>query len=88
MGPAELFVLDGKVVVVTGASSGLGAQWAPVLAAAGAKVVLAARREAELAEVAAKAPGSLVVACDVTAEADRRRLHDETVRQSATSTSS
>ena len=81
MGPAERFGLDGKVVVVTGASSGLGAQWAPVLAAAGASVVLAARREAELAEVAAKAPGSLVVACDVTAEADRRRLHDETIHQ-------
>ena len=79
-GPAELFGLDGKVVIVTGASSGLGAQWSPVLAAAGASVVLAARRETELVEVAAKAPGSLVVVCDVTDEGDRRRLYDETIR--------
>ena len=36
--PSELFGLDGKVAIVTGASSGLGARWAPVLAAAGAHV--------------------------------------------------
>ena len=79
--PGELFDLKGKVAIVTGASSGLGAQWAPVLAAAGASVVLAARRGAELAEVASRAPGSLAVRCDVTDDADRQRLFDETIER-------
>ena len=80
-GPAELFGLDGKVIIVTGASSGLGAQWAPVLAAAGAHVVLAARREAELAEVAARTPGSVAIRADVTSEEDRQLLFDETMKR-------
>ena len=37
------FRLDGRVAIVTGASSGLGARFATVLHAAGAHVVLAAR---------------------------------------------
>ena len=77
--PGELFDLKGKVAIVTGASSGLGAQWAPVLAAAGANVVLAARRAAELAEVSSTASGSLAVRCDVTDDADRKRLFDATI---------
>jgi len=43
------FVLDGRNFVVTGASSGIGRAMAGFLAAAGAGVVLVARREAELA---------------------------------------
>src|SRR5689334_2592702 len=46
-------VLAGRVAVVTGASVGIGAGLAAMLAAEGAKVVLAARRETELAGVAA-----------------------------------
>jgi len=79
--PAELFSLAQKVVVITGASSGLGARWAPVLAAAGARVVLAARRERELATVAAAIPGSLAVTADLTAGPDRQRLVAETLRR-------
>lgn len=45
--------LNGKMAFVTGASGGLGAHFAKVLAKAGAKVVLAARREDALADVAA-----------------------------------
>ena len=40
----DLFRLDGKVAVVTGASSGLGAGFSLALAQAGADIVLAARR--------------------------------------------
>lgn len=47
-------VLDGRVAVVTGASSGIGAGMAAMLAAEGARVVLAARRGAELEKVASR----------------------------------
>src|SRR6185503_17948077 len=42
--PLAAFRLDGKVAIVTGASAGLGARFGRVLDAAGARVVLAARR--------------------------------------------
>ncbi len=47
--------LSGKTVFITGASSGLGAHFAAVLAGAGANVILAARRLGALEEVADKA---------------------------------
>lgn len=43
---------EGKVIIVTGASSGIGEKTAEVLAAEGAKVVLAARRKEKLEDVA------------------------------------
>jgi NAD(P)-dependent dehydrogenase (short-subunit alcohol dehydrogenase family) len=49
----ELFRLDGKVAIITGASSGLGVAFAQGLAEAGADVVLGARRLERLAETAA-----------------------------------
>ena len=52
--PAALFDLTGKVAVVTGASYGLGVTFAETLAAAGAKVALAARSADKLQAVAKK----------------------------------
>lgn len=49
---SDMFRLDGRVVVVTGASSGLGVWFARAAADAGADVVVAARREDQLAETA------------------------------------
>jgi len=50
----EIFGLKGSTAVVTGASAGLGIEFASVLAAAGADVALIARREQQLEEVAAR----------------------------------
>jgi NAD(P)-dependent dehydrogenase (short-subunit alcohol dehydrogenase family) len=68
------FGVAGQVALVTGASSGIGRHFAALLAAAGAKVALAARREDRLAELAGqiKSAGgqSLPIACDVTRSDD------------------
>ncbi len=62
--------LDGKVVIVTGASSGIGASCVEVMAAEGAKVVGGARRKDRLDELAAKCgPNVLPVVTDVKKEA-------------------
>lgn len=72
--PARIFRIDGKVAVITGASSGIGAHFARLLTAAGARVALAARREGPLKELSAQLPGSIAVPCDVTLAEDRERL--------------
>ncbi|WP_163864560.1 SDR family oxidoreductase [Myxococcus eversor] len=66
-----------KVIVITGASGGIGAGLARVAGARGAKLVLAARRRAEL-EVVANRSGrdSLAVVTDVTSRAQVERLRD------------
>ena len=69
----QLFAMNGRCALVTGASSGLGAHFARLLAARGAKVALAARRldrlEALVREIKAAGGTALAVACDVTDEA-------------------
>jgi NAD(P)-dependent dehydrogenase (short-subunit alcohol dehydrogenase family) len=68
--------LDGHVVIITGASSGLGAQLARAIGEAGGIPVLAARRAERLAALTAEIPSADSVPCDVTDEADRERLID------------
>jgi NAD(P)-dependent dehydrogenase (short-subunit alcohol dehydrogenase family) len=74
-----------KVIVVTGASSGFGKGAALEFAAAGASVVLAARREDALVQVAsacqARGGRALVVPTDVSEQAEVERLVDTTVRE-------
>ncbi len=73
--------LEGHVVVVTGASSGLGEQLARALAEAGAVPVLAARRAERLDALKAEIPGADTVTCDVTEEADRQPLIDTVIER-------
>jgi NADP-dependent 3-hydroxy acid dehydrogenase YdfG len=67
-----------RVVVITGASSGIGAALAELLGRGGASVVLVARREQTLREVAARCGAeALVVVGDVTSREDLRRVVNE-----------
>jgi short-subunit dehydrogenase len=68
---------EGKVIVITGASDGIGAELARQCAKAGHRVVVSARRAVELAAVAAACgPEALAVVGDMTVRADVERLRD------------
>jgi NADP-dependent 3-hydroxy acid dehydrogenase YdfG len=77
--------IEGKVVVITGASSGLGEAAARHLAAHGATIVLGARREDRIRSLADELTRSggkaLAVATDVTKRDQVRRLVDEAVHK-------
>jgi NAD(P)-dependent dehydrogenase (short-subunit alcohol dehydrogenase family) len=79
----DLFRLDNKVAIVTGASSGLGVSFAQALAEAGADVVVSGRRGSRLADTAALIEASgrraAVVIADVSNTEDCARVVDETV---------
>ncbi|WP_439386555.1 SDR family NAD(P)-dependent oxidoreductase [Ideonella sp. YS5] len=78
--PARMFSLDGRVALVTGASSGFGERFATVLAAAGAKVACVARRadRVEAVAEAIRAAGGEAMPCvmDVTDHASMRAGFD------------
>ena len=77
--------LSDKVVVVTGASSGIGRALAIVFAKAGATVVAASRNQNSLNEVVAEINctngKAFAIACDVAVESDCKNLIAETIKQ-------
>jgi short-subunit dehydrogenase len=74
--------MERKIVVITGASGGIGAALARALGARGAGLVLAARRQAELDQVAAEAGGdALAVPTDVTRREEVERLRDRALER-------
>lgn len=81
-------ILEGRVAVVTGASSGIGEACALVFVEKGAKVVLAARRAERLEKLVAKIEAmggeALAVATDVTDEAAVQNLFDQAVARFGT----
>ena len=83
MSVLDRFRLDGKVAVITGASSGLGAAFATGLAEAGADIAICARRAEKLADTkrAVEALGRRCVAvtADVAKPEDCTRVVEETV---------
>lgn len=84
MRPENYLSLSDKVVIVTGAATGLGAAAAKVLSEAGAKVLINHMRgqEAEAASVASGCPGtSLCFAADITKDDECRKMAQAAVEQ-------
>jgi hypothetical protein len=75
------FDLQGRVAIVTGASSGLGQRFARVLAERGAQVVAAARRADRLDALADEVDGITACRTDVSVDAELERLVDFTVER-------
>ncbi len=72
--------LEGKVAIITGATSGIGARTGEIFVQEGAKVVLTGRREAEGKAVAARiGTNAVFVRADATVEDDWRRVVSETL---------
>ncbi len=79
--PLNVFRLDGKIALVTGASSGIGAQTVKLFSSLGAKVIAAARREDRLQDLANQYPDVMAVRCDVGVEADCKNLVDSIINE-------
>ena len=79
--PLNVFRLDGKIALVTGASSGIGAQTVKLFSSLGAKVIAAARREDRLQDLANQYPNVMAVKCDVGVEADCKNVVDTVINE-------
>lgn len=79
--PLARFRLDGKVALVTGASSGLGNRFAKVVDAAGSKVVAAARRKDRLDSLVDELSDAHAVEVDLTVPGSAEALIEEATRQ-------
>lgn len=75
----SMFSLSGRVAIVTGASSGLGARFARTLAGAGARLVLAARRAERIEQLARELPDAIAVPTDVREDQALEHLVDATI---------
>jgi len=79
--PLNVFRLDGKIALVTGASSGIGAQTVKLFSSLGAKVIAAARREDRLQDLANQYPNVMAVKCDVGVEADCKSVVETVINE-------
>ncbi len=73
-----------KVVIITGAGQGLGAEYAKAFAAEEASVVLVGRTESKLLSVAEEIRRALPVVCDISIEMDVREMVARTVKEFGT----
>lgn len=78
--PTQPISLTGQVIVITGASSGIGAATAKNLAQAGMKLVLTARREDRLRALADACGGATIVPGDITDPALPQRVLDAALK--------
>ncbi|MBF0877197.1 SDR family oxidoreductase [Gluconobacter cerevisiae] len=72
--------ISGSIAIVTGASSGIGAATARLLSAAGAKVILLARREERIKKLAGELNDAVAIRCDVTALDQVAQAIKETIK--------
>jgi NADP-dependent 3-hydroxy acid dehydrogenase YdfG len=75
--------LKGKVIIITGASSGIGKACAQLLAEAGMRCLLTARNQHKLDQLADRLPGAAVVAGDMIDPAMPQRLVDVAIEKFA-----
>ena len=73
--------IKNKVVIITGASQGIGLATAQYLSKQDAKIVLAARSEDKLSKLAKELPDSLVIKTDMTSSVDIKKLVADTVKK-------
>jgi short-subunit dehydrogenase len=71
--------INNKIVIITGATEGIGQAITQLLHKQGAKVVMAARNQAKLTELEQQLDGSLGVVCDMTKSLDIQNLVKQTI---------
>lgn len=73
---------SGKVVIITGASSGIGARAAIYLSSLGGKLVITGRNEENLKATVAKCEGEVLpIVADMNVEADREKIVDQSIKK-------